>query len=413
MTQVRNINFYLICSLSFCLPLFQHLTPLIAILVWVSSLFFKNNYAAVLKNKTVISLLIFHVLYCLGMIYTDNNQQGLFNLQVKLSLLLFPFVLIPILEFDREKTRTVFSFFIYGCLTACAICFLLATYRYIEEKWLISQHLYNLNYGINFFLSSRLSYFMHPSYFAMYLAFSIILLIYSKELGLYFSNRVLNLLLITFSITVFFLASKAGIIIYFLIAVFYFIKNKKTKLALVFFGIIVALFFILFAIAPEFANKFRGVAKAVTEKNVESNATESSSARVLVWQSAVEVISSHPFWGTGTGDSQEELQKIYEKKGYTGVLEKKLNLHNQFLETFVTIGIPGLMALLLILYFGISFFYANKNYAGIFLILIISINFLFESMLETQAGTLFFAFWLIVLLYSKSSNSIDEQKLSL
>ncbi len=413
MTQVRNINFYLICSLSFCLPLFQHLTPLIALLVLISSLFCKNNYAAILKNKTIVSLLIFYVLYCLGMIYTGNNQQGLFNLQVKLSLLLFPIVLVSVLEFNKEKTRRLFSFFIYGCLTACAICFLLATYRFIEEKWLISQHLYNLNYGINFFLSSRLSCFMHPSYFAMYLGFAISLLIYAKELGLSFSNKILNLLLITFSITIFFLASKAGIIVYFSIAVFYFIKNKKIKLALIFFGIITALFFIMFVIAPEFANKFKGVAKVVTEKNVESNATESSSARVLVWQSAVEVVSSHPLFGTGTGDSQDELQKIYQEKGYTGVLEKKLNLHNQFLETLVAIGIVGLSALLLILYFGISFFYANKNYAGIFFILIISINFLFESMLETQAGTLFFAFWLIVLLYSKSSGPIGEQTPSL
>jgi len=325
-------------------------------------------------------------------------------------MLVFPVVLLPFTLFSSEQIRKLFISFVMGCLAAVIICFLLAGFNYIQEKLYISQGWYNLNYGINFFLSSRLSYFMHPSYFAMYLCFALaILQIYKQELSFFKPVRHYFISgLFLFSII--FLASKAGLIILGILILVFFIKSKNIKIILGVSIIIISLLSTLYFFAPEFAGKIKDAARVVTRQPSDIKTSESSAARILIWKSAIQIIIKQEFFGSGTGDVKDVLLKQYTANGYTGLLEKKLNAHNQFLQTGIAIGYPGMLVLLIIFLYSLYAHIKRKSMIGVAFIIILIINFSFESMLETQAGVVFFSFFYTLLMLTNFS---DEERLLL
>lgn len=77
----------------------------------------------------------------------------------------------------------------------------------------------------------------------------------------------------------------------------------------------------------------------------------------------------------------------------TGAIENKLNVHNQFLETMLGQGLPGITLLFLLFFVGLIHSIKNKNWLFFTFILLVGFNYLFESMLNTQAGVVFFGFF--------------------
>jgi O-antigen ligase len=196
-------------------------------------------------------------------------------------------------------------------------------------------------------------------------------------------------------------ASKAGIIsMVFILAAWVISKLKspnKTSpyLKYIFIaGVLIPM--ILMRIAPEYGNRFINTFRVFSNKPIEHNTQESNALRLISWNAAIEIIKSHPALGVGLGDVRNELKIIYKKENQEVAYTKALNAHNQFLQTSVGIGLPGLIALLGMLLFFILSSYHNRYKLGIVLGVLVFINLLFESMLETQAGILFIVFWIII-----------------
>ena len=82
----------------------------------------------------------------------------------------------------------------------------------------------------------------------------------------------------------------------------------------------------------------------------------------------------------------------------TGALAKKLNAHNQYLQTFIGTGILGFVLLLIMTLFLIIYSFFKKNYILMLFSILISFNFMVESMLQSQAGFIFFTFFLCLFL---------------
>jgi len=91
------------------------------------------------------------------------------------------------------------------------------------------------------------------------------------------------------------------------------------------------------------------------------------------------------------------LQRNAEIEGYSIVKDRNFNVHNQYLETWMGIGILSFVLLLLLLF--IPLFFRSKHYLLPYLIIILSTSFLFESMLNRLAGVMFFAFFLSLLVF--------------
>jgi O-antigen ligase len=89
-------------------------------------------------------------------------------------------------------------------------------------------------------------------------------------------------------------------------------------------------------------------------------------------------------------------------------LEHKLNSHNQFLNTSVALGLTGLICLLLCLGLPVLLTLKNINLLLWGFCVLSGLNFLFESMLETQAGVMFFAFFSTILCYCFINNKSEK-----
>jgi O-antigen ligase len=137
------------------------------------------------------------------------------------------------------------------------------------------------------------------------------------------------------------------------------------------------------------------MASNITSQNEHSfnNSTSSTPERILIWKSSLEIIRDHLVFGVGTGDVKDELLKKYKEKNQAILLEHRLNTHDQYLETFIALGFTGFLMLLAMLILPAIRAVKTGQYLYFVFIIVFSFNILVESMLEIQAGVVFYAFF--------------------
>ncbi|MDO8627321.1 MAG: hypothetical protein Q7K42_02560, partial [Candidatus Diapherotrites archaeon] len=158
-------HLYLCILIAFFLPVYINVVPaLIALLTvnWAAEGNFQEKIVLLKKNKNAWLFIAFYLIHIIGMLWTENTSAGWFDLQVKLSLLLFPLIMSTT---SSETKKNLWSF-VFGCVLAGIICIVIATMHYFKT-------------GENHFEYTFLSYDLHPTYFAMYIDFAIAILIYS------------------------------------------------------------------------------------------------------------------------------------------------------------------------------------------------------------------------------------------
>ena len=124
-----------------------------------------------------------------------------------------------------------------------------------------------------------------------------------------------------------------------------------------------------------------------------SDVANSSNDRLQVWDAALTLIREHPVLGAGTGDVKDVLLDQYAAKGYLEPLEKQLNAHDQFLNTGVALGVGASILLLVMLLLPMFTAQRAGRWVPAIFLLITFLNWTVESMLEVQAGVMFFAFF--------------------
>jgi len=349
-----------------------------------------------LKNPKVLFFMLlfvsFYLLYCIGLFYSSNWRTALSSLECKLILFIAPIVILSsdISQFTQKKVHFLWKVFIFSS------SLLIITNLAISLSEAITFQNYKL-----FFFYSKLSHFMHPSYSAMHitiaLAFSLYFLFFNKQASPRWETYFLYATLPLFFIYIILLQSKAGILILgFLIFIFtlFYINRKKRYFFRSFIFILAVLlagYFVIFKFSAPF-NRLHIAWEAIsTPKEGTEQANDGTSLRLAVWQVSFDLgVKNLPF-GVGTGDTNDELVKRYREDNMTYVLKKELNAHNQYLQTFLALGILGI--LLLLAHFIIPLIYAVKYRQWVYIIFIITIllNFLVESMLERRDGTNFIA----------------------
>lgn len=396
-------HYYFPLMVAFLLPLSFPIPLIIAL--WIIAFFsFNTNIKDIAKkvfqNKWLYVYWSFFWLHTLGYFFSNNKTEALTGIETKLTFFILPFLVFGV-EYKLDEFKKIKKAFVLSSLFLLLFCVLRAIYLLITQK-------------AYFFFYSDFTFFIHPSYFAMYLLFSIMILLIEGNLWVRNNMQVINTLLIgVFLIGVFLASSKMGIIstlILFPVALafkLYQLGYKKTIVA-VFISTILTVVF-LYQLFPNKFERFNNAFSVTTSnKQIDLTSTESTAVRVLIWDEAVDIIKQNCLLGTTVGDANDELYKAYRKKGLTGALEKKLNAHNQYLQTFIGTGILG-FTLLLLLTFGMGVFaFFKKHYLLLCFSVIITLNFLVESMLQAQVGFLFFVFFSCLLINSTFSNEASK-----
>lgn len=394
----KHFLFYSTAILAASLPIFPAWIPLFIAALFLVYLFtkgWKPRLNELFSSKSGIALIVFFLLNVIGIFWSENIDKAFMHLEIKLSLLFFPFLLFARPDLSKITEKRIQYVFCFS--SAIVAAFLLS--RSFWSALFVDGVV--LSYG-------AFSPIFHPSYLSMYFILAIILLVEGlldipKKYHFLF-----GIALVFLATSVFFLASKVNIILLFGLCIFYlfrFLKNRISKLKQIivagFFGI--AFFFSIFLNQAIFERFLRGFDTVKNISEIDVNDTESNAARILIWNSALDLIAEHP-WGVGTGDVNIELTKKYHENGFTGIENRQLNAHNQFLQTAVAIGILGMISLLFVFFIPMFYSIVQRDFSMLGFLILTFVNAFVEGILEAQAGVVFFAFFYALLLRNVKSS---------
>ncbi len=143
-----------------------------------------------------------------------------------------------------------------------------------------------------------------------------------------------------------------------------------------------------------------------TEHYIKTNnpSGHSLSQRVEMAKNGLHVAANHLWFGTGTGDVNDEVMKQYQNS--KTLLEPKwwYRPHNQYITLFIAFGVVGFCLLALSFIAAIYFEKKNTDFLFISFIFIILLSMVSEDTFETQAGASFFAFFLCLFLLRSAYN---------
>ncbi len=396
-----RIHFILSCCIAFLLP-FKQLGPVQVVVFCIAALMlnwllegnFRNKFKGMRHRLIFCTYLGFYLLHVIGLAWSVDIDAGLFDLQVKFSFLIFPWI------FSTRPMKTaavdkIFTAFLMGCALACVILLIRASYYYLVQ-------------GENKFYYEQFSWFMHPSYFSMYLNLGLIYLIFACIQKTAKPRALWIMLIPLFIPVVVLLSSKLGQISLVLILLGWlgWVVVGKRRYALGFvllilFGVSIGA---LLKFSPAIYGRLNGAVHALTTGSDDKTKVESTAVRMLVWGSAREVISEHPLFGAGTGDSKRALMSKYKQDGVTGAYSLNLNAHNAYLQILVSLGLLGFLIFMCMMILPlIAAFREHKTILVCFTFLL-SLNLAPESMLETQAGVMFIGFFGCLFVFSDQSN---------
>ena len=397
---------WLTLLLAFLLPIGGQFVPPVVValfVVWITDPRWGERWHHLLERRILLPAIALYLLYVFGLFYAENLGSGVSQLETKLGLLALPLIYGTVHWPALLTRRRLIFAFVAGCAAAVLICTGQAMYQYWLEHHLVAEGKLRAAFiDLDHFFASRLSFLMHPSYLAMQLCLATWFL-FTELFEKNKRSRTIALLAlcVVFSGFIFLLTSRLGFItlllLWFGLVAYFILRKKMYWQGLLLLGALIAGVILLYRSSEIIASRFDYAIRSFTAPQVDKASEESSALRRLIWSVSADVIGDNWLTGVGTGDVDDELTRRYTEEGMTGAMSKRLNAHNQFLQTFMAIGIAGFTALALMLLLALVHAVRRRQRDSIIFLLLFLLNALAESMFERQTGVLFFAFFFSVL----------------
>jgi len=411
----KDFQFYFFILFVGILPFTKYFIPHLTFSLVVSATFsIRRINSDSYKFIGLVYLPMFIILLgIIGLLYSSDVNEGMFFLEKKLSILFIPLIIFFITDKVRLQLNSILKAFILANFLASIICLILAVKKSLvigEEGNLIFEpsHWPTVTEGFSFFKliayrysnfsHSFLSVFHHPSYFSIYILFSIVSIIYFIKWEKNY-KPIYYLLIFYFSVFLWLLSSRAAYVTYLtgflVLIVILILKHQKYWI-----GFIMILLGITVSTIALSNKQLRENMKESIHLAEGKELNEDSDMRLWLWKSGLEVFNENILFGVGTGDIKAELKKKYEKYKLSLASEHNYNLHNQYLDIGVRLGIVGLILFLSWILYTLYVTIKNKQFLFFFFMLIMLVNFFFEVVLNSIAGVSFFVFF-YCLLYAK------------
>lgn len=346
-------------------------------------------------NVSVLLSVLFFVIPVLSISYSENF--GGYLIEKRIAILFIP-ILLAIHPIKQKIVIRALAGFVISCVLAAvySFCFTLYYSRPLDTE-----------------MSTDALGISHV-YFGMYLSFSIVLLLIYFLINWDRWQVVIPIIfIITFlSYFLFIMGGKMSIIslvlVSIIISIWIIFQTKKIFLGLMLLSLPV----IVFIGAILFYDNARGrFIELLDHKNyfIGDNAWNSIGVRLSILKCTYDVTKEHPFFGTGIGDVQVELNNSYKMYNFSTLID--MNTHNQYLQFIVGIGIVGLLIVMGVLSFQIYKSIQGGNLIHLSFVSIFMLCCLTESVLERQYGIMFFAlFNSITLLSNYKIGNLVESK---
>lgn len=425
----KNILSQIFIWMTFILTTFPIMTfglRSVAIIVWtllgvLCSLQNKKLFKEKSKQKKILLLISISpfVYLTLSLLYTQNLDLGIKRLVQMLPLFAFPVIFYLNREkFDWTKLKKILWIFSISVLALVLFEIIYSIFKLdylladLTEKELISNNLSNYKMldedVVNKIKTRRFRNFIleltssHFTYQGLWIVFSIFF-IGQQAFRFIKTKKVLSFVLLFSAlimvIWMFLISARMPILTMLLssFAVILALKKIKTKTVMIIVtSSIISLMSAYFIFTP-LQVRVNEIFQAKFELPTSGDDIENYSSinvRNGIYFCAYNVIRDNIWFGTGVGDSQQELNTCYQDKiGAKIYTWTDYNTHNQFLFFLLSSGIPGVLLFMLLIYTHFKKALQSKNQIYLYFVLIFCLISLTENLLSRSDGVMFFAFF--------------------
>jgi O-antigen ligase len=396
-----RLNYLIISLIAFTIPLSLRITTFFFILLgflYLTELNFYNKFKLLYQQKLLLLFVLFYFCVIVSYFMFENGSIVYSDLEVKISFLFLPILFgtsISIKKIVKIENKTILNSFILGLIIVTFFNLSLAGYKfYLTEQ-------------VNYLFYTNFTSLLHPSYFALFLNTGILILLKKcydlKQQHKRFSKEIALIFLFSFATVL--TGSKAGTIFLFVLFIFFILIELLVSKKIVFtFYALILLFFGGLILQKNLTLKNRFVEMYFSVFENKNSSESSSNVRLSIWKISINKIAERPFFGYGSGNVRIVLSDEYKNQHMNHSFQNKLNAHNQYLQTTLSFGLVGGFILILLLIVQLIYSYTMRDWVYFSFIMLVSFNWFFESMLERQAGVIFFTFFSL-LFYSSLDNN--------
>ena len=383
------------------MPVVNNIVTAVLFLLALTYNSFSEKWGLLKERKEIILMLLFYLLHIISAVFSMNRHEAQTMLVLRLPLLIFPLSLGLIRIREELKDRILLSFIIIVTLVS-VICMAVAIHRYQETGDAGNLYEDSLT-GVTH---------MQANYFAMFVTlalFSYIYLLRKKSFAIeYIGLAYLSIaLLLVFH---FMLTSRLAVFTLYsvlvLLGLAYIIRKKNYLQGGILIVGLLAVIYLLVRFVPEIGNRFneldypgyRSVTPGV-KNHYNLDLTEAqwngTNIRLAVWKCGWQVIRQHWLFGVPLGDKQDQLMAEYRAKGYEFAVDTHRNMHNNYLDIFVTFGLLGLLLFLFgYIILPIRRAILAKDILSIIMIGSLAAGMATETYMDRSMGCLLLAFFL-------------------
>lgn len=341
-------------------------------------------------------LAAFYAWILIGLSYTDYPAEGAADVQVQIALIAWPLGITALGGLSRAARNRLFTLFTRALAISIILLLILALQQYVIDQ--------NIEH---FFYKNLAAWELVPQhYLSMYLSFATLALIYrwfTRRSQMMTWQKAETFILVALflgaqsllSVRIQFIAMPLAFIPVLIAAV----RMKSIgKKGWIIGGSVAAVVVTILFLLPgsqrrimETYHELRSINKVVDKKQ--------TNHRVYLWRYGTDVIAENPIWGTGTGGANKALHeklldcdaKFWDGTTHYYLYEKEYNVHNVFMQSWMAYGLIGFALILIITVGPLIAFWKAGDYLTVGFLLLCIISFMTESMLERQAGVLWFA----------------------
>ncbi len=375
----------------------------------VSPTHYKESF---LKNKINLGLILFYLVQVISVLFSADKADGFDILRVRMSLFILP-VAFCLIDFEQVTWRKILGFYVLIATVASVAGFIYGIY------------MAKINHNLGYLYNDNISWLLlgkQAAYFGLYVNVAIFSIVYllnhTKEHKLNFTIFLYSSLVWLIFIN-YMLASKmtsiSMIVVLVGISFWQTFSKKKVWQGLLLLGGFVVGIFVLYELFPTVMIRYEIIAKTNFkfdntngENHFDSGFNEkqwnSSSTRVALWQCGKEIWENKPILGTGLGDLRNALKTKYTEKNFWFALNTKRNLHSQYMDVLVSMGIVGLLVFIFVfILYPAKIFITKKQVFALSIFAFIALCMLTENIFDRYQGEV-----LIALILPLSAKVLSE-----
>lgn len=319
--------------LAVSLPLSTSVISIAAILVAVLWLL-EGNYGQrlyeIFTNPVCLTVLLFLAYLLLGLLWSDNLEQGLEVVSSRWKIALMPVFLTAVCY---QKRSWYLVAFVAGVTLAMVLTYL-AWFGLIQYADVTPTH-----------LTKRTFHVVYNPMLALAIYLVLHQLLWGKKSGI--QKVGLGGLALVMGFNMFITEGRTGQLVFFVLLAllcFQYYKKHCLRAVLLICILLPLLFVAMYHLNPTFNNR---IEQARTEvATFDENPNTSVGLRLQYWKNSWEIIKEAPLFGVGTGDFVDAYARVNSIKS-PGV-GPTVNPHNQYILVLCNGGIVGLFLVLMV-----------------------------------------------------------------